>query len=299
MSHLIFPRDSKVGIELQGKDERYTLEKRLDQKNRVYLAKGMESGTKVVAKWYPPDGPYTTLFFREVMILDILGKGGGHSNVMTEFEYIKSQNGTYIITPHVEGNTLRNTHMALYPLDLSEIAAIMGGTFEGLDFLHRREVVHRDIKTENIYLACDEEIDGIALAEGKVTPKIFDFDCAIHPLTEDMEMEGAFVGTYEYAAPEVWLGYGAEKRSDVYSLGCLLYELLTGQTPFANAIIDAEERKNHFYHGHTRFLAPDPRKLSEGLSDRTVHTLLKALEKDPDNRYQTARHFRDAFFDAL
>ena len=147
-----------------------------------------------------------------------------------------------------------------------------------LDYAHRNGVVHRDVKPENILLA-----DGQALVAD------FGVARALEEGTEgNLTETGAAVGTLAYMSPEQAEGNQLDGRSDVYSLGCVLYELLAGKTPFVGRTPQALIAK------HLLEPAPHVRTLREGVPYAIEKVLARALAKAPADRFATAREFADA-----
>jgi serine/threonine protein kinase len=191
-----------------------------------------------------------------------------HPNVTVIYDFIESGDETVIVMEYLEGETLAqkiNSQNA----SLIQILDWAAGITEGLSVAYRKGIIHRDIKPENIMITNT----GVA--------KIMDFGLAKLRGTATMTEPGTRIGTVDYAAPEQVMGDKGDHRSDIFSLGVVLYELLTGQRPFQGdhdaavvyAIVNEIPKSPSFY-----------RKDISGVLEDLV---LKMLEKKKDNRYQS------------
>lgn len=281
-------------IQIEGKYETYTLEHYLDSKKRVLFGVGNDSGKRVAAKQYKLGSKLSHLYHREKAIALILQEG--HPNVMPVEEFIDADSGRYILFPYVQGETLCTINSCLSPLAVPQVVPIMDGIFAGLIFVHDQDVIHRDIKAANVFIKGDEEIDGAVPEVREFTSVIFDFDCGTYPVFfEDISK---IVGTREYIAPEIWNEKNASESTDQYSLGILLYELFADERPFMHDP-DFADRKEQYRAFHTRVRPQDPRKKGADISDKLAAVVMKSIEKRPENRYTSIRHFRDAFMGAV
>jgi serine/threonine protein kinase/tetratricopeptide (TPR) repeat protein len=190
-----------------------------------------------------------------------------HPNIVTIYEINRHENRTYIAMEHVEGETLKD-RIDRGPLPLNEAVDITLQIAEGLKKAHQKEIVHRDIKPANI----------IFTDEGVV--KILDFGLAKLRGTTRLTREGTTLGTAAYMSPEQASGKEADRRSDIWSLGVILYEMISGQLPFKG-----EHHQTVMY----AILNQDPEPvtgLRTGVPLELERILDKALAKDPEERYQ-------------
>jgi serine/threonine protein kinase len=192
-----------------------------------------------------------------------------HPNIITIFDVGEEEGLAYFAMELVEGATLEHIVEGEQRLDESAIVSIARQTADALGFAHQRGIVHRDIKPANIMLTQD----------GRV--KVADFGIAKVGSTK-MTQTGMLLGSPSYMAPEHFLGQPLDGRSDIFALGILLYELITGQPPFA-----AENLGTLSYKIVHEDPVP-PIKLKPGMNPRLNALVVKALARDPAARFQTA-----------
>ena len=202
-----------------------------------------------------------------------------HPNIITIFDVGEEAGLAYFAMELVEGATLEHIVEGEQRLDESAIVSIARQTADALGFAHQHGIVHRDIKPANIMLTQD----------GRV--KVADFGIAKVGSTK-MTQTGMLLGSPSYMAPEHFLGQPLDGRSDIFALGILVYELITGQPPFA-----AENLGTLSY----KIVHEDPLppiKLKPGMNLRLNALVVKALARDPAARFQTAEEMCAAL-DAL
>lgn len=184
----------------------------------------------------------------------------------------------YIVMPFMEGGTLR-TRIRQSPLSLRECCRALNDIADALDYIHRQGIVHRDIKASNVLLD----------AQGKYYLSDFGIARTSTDATQ-LTTTGNVLGTADYIAPELFQdNHRADARSDLYSLGVLLFEMVTGQLPFA------AENQLALVSMHINKPPPSPRSISQDISPQVEHVILKALEKSPEQRYGSASELADAF----
>jgi eukaryotic-like serine/threonine-protein kinase len=184
----------------------------------------------------------------------------------------------YIVMEHIEGRTLRDILSEGRPLDVDLALDITAGVLAALEYSHRIGVVHRDIKPANVML----------IPSGDV--KVMDFGIARALADAESTMTvlqtRGVIGTAQYLSPEQARGELVDTRSDLYSTGCLLFELLTCRPPFV-----ADSPVAVAYQ-HVREQPPAPSDLASGIPESVDRISLHALAKDREERYQTAAEFR-------
>jgi serine/threonine protein kinase len=194
-------------------------------------------------------------------------------HVVTVYDYEVDGDAAYLIMELVEGGNLGEELAAHGPMDPARVLDIGAQVARGLDAAHRSGVVHRDIKPANLLLAQDG------------TVKIADFGIArlLDRSAIALTLTGQVLGTSLYIAPERALGRTAGPPSDVYALGCVLYELLTGRPPFdENTAVAALCR-------HVETPPVPPSALRPGIPSGLERCLLEMLAKDPEQRPQAAQ----------
>lgn len=233
----------------------------------VYHAEDTQLKRTAALKFLPPELTHIPEVRERFMHEAQAAAALNHPNIVTIYEINEHQNQTYIAMEYVEGETLRDK-IDRGPLPLEETAGIALQIAEGLKKAHEKEIVHRDIKPANI----------IITDEGVV--KILDFGLAKLRGTTRLTREGTTLGTAAYMSPEQASGKETDRRSDIWSLGVILYEMITGQPPFRG-----ENHQSVMYAILNQ--APEPvTGLRTGVSLELDRILTKALAKDPEERYQ-------------
>jgi predicted Ser/Thr protein kinase len=212
------------------------------------------------------DPQFLERFLREAEI----GRTLNHPNIVRILERGEVEGVPYFTMELVEGQTLDAFVRARGPADPRTAASIVVHVAEALDFAHTKGVIHRDLKPSNIML----------LPDGRV--KVMDFGIARARRFEGLTATGAFLGTPEYVAPEMIEGSGTEPRSDLYGLGVIFFELLTGQRPFTGDTPFAILRK------HATEEAPAPSRLEHGVPPELDAIVRHLLRKDPAERPASA-----------
>jgi serine/threonine-protein kinase len=225
---------------------------------------------KVLLAQYAHDPAFLARFRREAQAAASLS----HPNIVAVFDTGSQDDTWFIVMEYVAGRTLKDvirTEGALYWARAAEIAADVAGA---LATAHARGIVHRDVKPGNVMLTTD----------GKV--KVMDFGIARASAVPSITQTAAVVGTAQYIAPEQAQGLEVDARSDVYALGCCLYEMLTGQVPFTGPTPVA------IAYRHVREDPTPPRMLNPDVPESLELVCLKAMAKRPEDRYQTAMEMR-------
>ena len=199
--------------------------------------------------------------------------GLNHPNIVTIYDIGKSDRVAYMAMELLEGEELRSILSSHEPLPISLALDIGAQVAEGLAYAHERQIVHRDIKPANIMVVRDGLV------------KITDFGIARMRTNEVKTMTGLILGSPKYMSPEQVAGKRADHRSDLFSLGVLLYEMLTGEAPFqADSIHGIMYQIMHF-------TPPAPSSKNPELPEIVDLIVGKALAKAVDERYQNAKDF--------
>jgi beta-lactam-binding protein with PASTA domain/tRNA A-37 threonylcarbamoyl transferase component Bud32 len=190
---------------------------------------------------------------------------------------VESDFGTlpYIIMEYVDGQTLREIVKTTGPMSQQQVLDVMADVCAALDFSHRHQIIHRDVKPANIMIN----------RAGAV--KVMDFGIA-RALGEgqNMTQTAAVIGTAQYLSPEQARGEAVDARSDVYAAGCVLYELLCGEPPFTG------DSPVAVAYQHVREDPKPPSEVNPSIPPQLDAVVLKALSKNPLNRYQSAAEMR-------
>jgi len=257
----------------------------------VYLAEDVKLGRRVAIKFIPDrlsdDSKAVERFEREARAASQIN----HPNICTIHEIDDQDGQPFMVMELLEGDTLKERIQGGKPLPFEEVLAVGVEISEALDAAHARGIIHRDIKPANIFLTTRGHAKildfGLAkLQERKLTPRPVTAggdEASDTNYEETLTAIGVVPGTAVYMSPEQAKGEELDPRSDIFSFGVVLYEIATGQKPFAakNVImtLDAVLHKK----------PTSPLKLNPGLPFEFERIVGKALEKDRDKRYQTAK----------
>jgi eukaryotic-like serine/threonine-protein kinase len=182
----------------------------------------------------------------------------------------------YIVMEYVEGVTLRDIVHNDGPMPPKRAIETIADACQALNFSHQHGIIHRDVKPANIMIS----------KTGAVKVMDFGIARAIADAGNSVTQTAAVIGTAQYLSPEQARGEKVDARSDVYSLGCVLYEILTGEPPFVG------DSPVAVAYQHVREDPVPPSQRHEGISPELDAVVLKSLAKNPDNRYQTAAEMR-------
>jgi len=210
----------------------------------------------------------TSRFIREAQAVAKLN----HPTIVSIYDIGKEDGEQFFVLEFVDGMNLKEL-MRTYPegkCDIQTVLRIGIDICSALQYAHSQGVLHRDIKPENILIT----------QEG--TAKLMDFGLAKMLGQPSITQEGMIVGTVAYVAPEMALGKGADARSDLYSFGAVLYEAVTGKSPFPGE----DSVKIIFSHIHDYPVSPN--RLNPKIPQSLAECIMKLLEKEPTKRYQTA-----------
>ncbi|MFC4548053.1 Stk1 family PASTA domain-containing Ser/Thr kinase [Paenactinomyces guangxiensis] len=222
---------------------------------------------KVLSESLSNDSEFIRRFSREAQAAASLS----HPNVVNVYDVGRDGYTHYIVMELVEGPTLKQYIQERGPLPVEEAANIAVQICDGLAHAHENQIVHRDIKPHNILLG----------ASGRA--KVTDFGIARAASSSTITQTGSVMGSVHYFSPEQARGGVIGEKSDIYSLGIVFYEMLTGQLPFDGDSAISIALK------HLQEPVEDPRNLNPDIPDNVAQIILRALDKDPAMRYTSAR----------
>ena len=269
-----------IGTVLSG---RYKLEAKLGSggMSTVYLARDTtldrQVAVKVLHREMSEQADQLERFRQEARAVAKLS----HPNVVAVIDAGEDGGHPYIVFEYVEGETLKQRINRVGALDAQDALAYAIEVARGLTVAHNRKMVHRDIKPQNVLID----------AEGRA--KLTDFGISRQLEQDGMTATGRVLGTTDYVAPEQAMGHPVDQRSDIYSLGVVLYEMLTGQVPFqADSQVGVAMK-------HVNEELPDVQQRRPELSAAAAMVVERATAKDPAERYQKVSELIDDLATAL
>jgi serine/threonine-protein kinase len=249
----------------------------------VYLARDPVIDRDVAIKTFNPKLTAVEKKNHEEQLINEARAAGrlSHPNIVAILDAHTEKNLTYIVMEYLQGRELSRLLQRQHEFEFNDIAIIIGKVADALDYAHKNGVVHRDIKPANIFMVNNS------------VPKILDFGIARSPnrVADQFANTGDapytlfhnnLLGTPTYMSPEQACGQPADERSDVYSLGAVMYEMLTGQRPF-----QAKETEKLLRLIALKMPTP-PHEVNAEVPERLSLIAMRAMSKQPEKRYQSA-----------
>ena len=258
---------------------RYTIERELGRGGMatVYLARDLKHDRLVALKVLRPELAASLgadRFLREIQVTAHLT----HPNILPLLDSGRADEFLYYVTPYVEGESLRSRLERERQLPVDEAVRLAAAVAGALDYAHRHQIIHRDIKPENILLE-----------DGQAVVADFGIARALHAAESAKLTEtGVAVGTVAYMSPEQATGEEFDGRSDIYSLGCVLYEMLAGEPPFTGPTAQVVTARR------LAGSVPSLHAVRDSVPRQIEQAIGKALAKLPADRFATAAEFADA-----
>ena len=248
----------------------------------VYIAKDLTLERKVALKIIAPRLAKNPKLMTRFKIEAVAQARLTHPNVVTIYSFEQIGDLYFIVMEYIDGVSLKQL-IKTGKLDLNRALDIYKQVLNGIAFAHLKGVIHRDLKPANILIT----EDGVA--------KIGDFGIAKLEGVEGLTKAGTSLGTPLYSAPEQILGRKVDYRADIYSLGILLFEMLTGRPPFISRTgSDYEVQK-----AHIEKKPPLPSSINPRIPIHIERIILKCLEKEASRRFQSVRDLKEAIEEAI
>lgn len=266
--------DSLIGEVIS---DRYRVTERIGTGGMADVYKGQDSvlnrpvAIKVLHKQFAREENFVARFRQEAQAAANLN----HPNIVNVYDWGQQDGTNFIVMEYLAGENLKQILQEEGPLPPSRAASIASDVLAALAFAHRKGVVHRDIKPHNIVID----------PEGDV--KVTDFGIARAVGGSSLTQTGSVLGTAQYISPEQAQGHEVSANSDVYSMGIVLFELLTGQVPFEGDNPVAVALK------HVHEVPPKPRSINSKIPKALENVILKALAKHPSRRYRGAPEMKE------
>ena len=263
--------------------ERYEIVKSIGEGGmaNVYMAQDTILDRKVAIKVLRGDLSHDEKFIRRFQREALSVSNLSHPNIVEVYDVGEEEGQHYIVMEYIEGKTLKQLLQKRGSLTLSEVIDIMNQLTDGLTHAHNAYIIHRDIKPQNIMI----EDDGLI--------KITDFGIAMALNSTQLTQTNSVMGSVHYLPPEQANGKGSTIKSDIYSLGILMYELLTGNVPFKgdNAVEIALK--------HLKERIPSIRRQNPTIPQSVENIVLKATAKNPKNRYDSVNDMHTDLVECL
>ena len=273
LTELPFPPDLNAGMSMDG----YRIERELHASNRtqLYLATDEQTGQQVVIKTpsvnYVDDPTFLDMFVQEEWV----GRRIDNNHVLKIIEQTRTRRFLYYVTEYIEGQTLRHWMSDNPQPSLHDVRGIVRQIARGLRAFHRKEMIHQDLKPENIIIDTQGTVKIIDFGSTKVA--------GVEEIASPIQRLN-LLGTQLYTAPEYLLGQPASYRSDAFSLGVITYEMLTGKLPFGEKYGEKALSKLHYI----SMLDIDTNTAIPLWVDGAIRKILKTK---PTNRYEEISEF--------
>jgi serine/threonine-protein kinase len=241
----------------------------------VYLARDLSLEREVALKIISPELARNPRLMARFRVEAIAQAKLNHSNITVIHSFDQEKDSCYIVMEFVDGKTLKNVIKEEGAIPVDRALNIFSQVLEGIAYAHSRGVVHRDIKPSNIFLTKEQRV------------KIGDFGIAKVKGIEGLTKMGASLGSPLYSSPEQLLGKKTDGRTDVYSLGITLYEMLTGKRPFK----PSDDSEYKIIKEVIEAKPPKPSELDNRIPAAIDAVLMKSLAKSPDDRFQNVNEF--------
>ncbi len=246
-------------------------------RSHLYLAADPETGARVALKIPSMDLRGDAAYLRRFLMEEWIARRVRSPHVLKAVPPTRRRNFLYIVTEHLEGQTLRQWMIDNPRPDLATVLAIAEQIEKGLRAFHRLEMVHQDLRPENVMIDRDGVVTIIDFGSTKVA--------GVHEAAPDVDRE-EILGTLQYAAPEYFLGEAGTAQSDLFSLGVIAYEMLTGRLPYGADVSRARSRR-----AQRKLRYASARSPSRPIPDWIDAALRRAVDPDPLKRHDEPSEF--------
>ncbi len=247
----------------------------ISSRSHVFLAQDIESKNKVVIKTPSAEMRGNSEYLESMLMEDWIAKRINNAHVLKAIDLHRPQSYLYTVTEYVEGKTLTQWMIDNPSPDIETVRVIVEQIAKGLQAFHRQEMVHQDLRPNNIMID----------AEGTV--KIIDFGATkVAGISEVLPKNEGIMGTAQYAAPEYFLGQYGTARSDLFSLGVITYQMLSGKLPYGNAISKTNNTRSQQRLTYCTLMND-----CEGVPGWVDYAISKATQINPLKRYAEVSEF--------
>jgi len=247
-------------------------------RSHVYLARDLADDAQVALKVPSTEQGQDADALQAMLLEEWIARRIDHPNVLRAAPQRAARRHAYVVTEFFKGTTLDLWRREVGEPDFARVRGIVSQIAAGLQAFHRREMVHRDLRPRNVMIGADDAVKLIDFGSAQVA--------GLDDIAPPADGAGAFAGTMQYGAPELWLGETATNRSDIFSLGVIAYELLTGGLPFGAHVAAANTRAAQRRLRYTPAVERNP-----DIPAYVDAALAKAVAIDPDARYEELSEF--------
>lgn len=248
---------------------------------RVFFAEDMKTSTSVALKVFfrelERDPNFVARFRKEVRIASKLN----HPNIVRTLDYGYDDGRYYLVMDYIDGTNMQDLINQRGPLEITSVVTLVTQLCDALDYAHQQGIIHRDIKPQNVLIDRDEHV------------RLVDFGLARAVANTGLTVTNPTIGTIGYLAPEQIQNGPLTARTDIYALGIMMFEMVTGRLPFENASALAVAL------AHVQQEPPLPRVYNPHVSPNLELVIRRCMAKDPDRRYPSVKELKASLMNCL